>query len=169
MSDNDGWIEWRGVGNVPDIKTLAAIRFCDDDTLESGFEGLRWVHVGFDGDIVAYKLREPVSENTPQKPNPEVFHATVDLTQPIVPPLRTKEEHTGLSVSDPLAVQIGGNHYKDKPIQPVQYAMANKLGPCEFSVVKYVTRHKEKNGRQDIEKAIHFLQILLAAEYPESK
>jgi hypothetical protein len=39
---------------------------------------------------------------------------------------------------------------------------------CESSVVRYVTRHREKNGREDIEKAIHCLQLLLEIEYPQN-
>lgn len=62
--------------------------------------------------------------------------------------------------------QVGGGHYKALAIQPVEYCQRNSLGFCESSVVKYVTRHREKNGRQDIEKAIHFLQLLLEIEYP---
>ena len=61
--------------------------------------------------------------------------------------------------------QVGGSHYKDCTIQPVEYCQRNGLGYCESSVVKYVTRHKAKGGRQDIEKAIHFLQLLLEIEY----
>lgn len=65
-----------------------------------------------------------------------------------------------------LKEQVGGSHNKDSPIQPVEYSHANKLGFIEGSVVKYVSRHRQKNGRQDIEKAIHFLKILLDLEYP---
>lgn len=64
-----------------------------------------------------------------------------------------------------LDKQILGNHYKDKSIQPIVYIYANNLGFCEANVVKYVTRHKEKNGRSDIEKAIHYLELLLELEY----
>jgi len=61
--------------------------------------------------------------------------------------------------------QVSGNHYKDKGIQPIVYIHANNLGFCEGNVIKYVTRHKEKNGRADIEKAIHYLELLLELEY----
>lgn len=64
-----------------------------------------------------------------------------------------------------LDKQIGGDHYKGQAIQPIEYCVRNNLGPCESAVVKYVTRHKLKNGRQDIEKAIHYLQLLLDFEY----
>ena len=65
--------------------------------------------------------------------------------------------------------QVGGSHYKDMPIQPVEFSQRNNLGFCEASVVKYVCRHRQKNGRQDIEKAIHFLNLLLEIEYPKAK
>jgi hypothetical protein len=60
-----------------------------------------------------------------------------------------------------LEEQVGGNHYKDMKIQPIEYIMANELGWCEGNAVKYVTRYKQKGQAQDIEKAIHYLQILL--------
>lgn len=68
--------------------------------------------------------------------------------------------------TNPLDVQVGGGHYKDCAIQPVQYIHANKLGFCEGSVVKYVTRWRDKGGRADLEKAIHFLQLLIEMEFP---
>lgn len=61
--------------------------------------------------------------------------------------------------------QVGGGHYKDMAIQPVEYIHRNGLGFCEGAVIKYVSRHKSKNGAQDIEKAIHFLHLLLELEY----
>lgn len=68
-----------------------------------------------------------------------------------------------------LDTQIGGNHYKDMAIQPMQYSMANNLNAAQHTVIKYVTRYKAKNGRQDIEKAIHTLQLLLEIEYPDDR
>jgi hypothetical protein len=62
--------------------------------------------------------------------------------------------------------QVGGSHYKDMKIQPVDYIHANGIGFIEGSVIKYVSRHKSKNGKQDLEKAIHFLQLLIEREYP---
>ena len=63
--------------------------------------------------------------------------------------------------------QVGGDHYTRLTIQPAEYNQRNALGFCEACVVKYVSRHKHKNGRQDIEKAIHFLNLLLEIEYNE--
>ena len=67
-----------------------------------------------------------------------------------------------------LDKQVSGSHYKDKAIQPVVYIHANNLGFCAGNVVKYVTRYKDKNGAADIRKAIHYLELLLELEYPES-
>jgi hypothetical protein len=66
-----------------------------------------------------------------------------------------------------LDKQESGNHYKDKAIQPIVYIHANNLGFCEGNVVKYVTRHKDKNGAADIRKAIHYLELLLELEYKD--
>lgn len=68
-----------------------------------------------------------------------------------------------------LDVQEGGGHYKDLKIQPVEYIHANNLPFIEGCVVKYVTRHRAKNGAQDIKKAIHFLNLLLELEYKEKE
>lgn len=63
--------------------------------------------------------------------------------------------------------QVGGSHYKDKKIQPINYILENKLTFCEGSVLKYITRHREKNGAEDIRKAIQYLQFILVDEYDE--
>lgn len=63
-----------------------------------------------------------------------------------------------------LETQIGGEHYKGA-IQPVEFIQANGLGFIEGNVVKYVARHRNKNGAEDIRKAIHYLELLLELEY----
>lgn len=60
-----------------------------------------------------------------------------------------------------LDVQEGGNHYKKMPIQPVEYCYHNKLGVCESNIIKYVTRWRDKNGIQDLEKARHYIDLLI--------
>ncbi len=64
-----------------------------------------------------------------------------------------------------LDVQVGGSHYKDKGIQPVEYCYQNNLGFLESNVVKYVSRHKDKNKADDIKKAIHYCKFILEFEY----
>lgn len=57
---------------------------------------------------------------------------------------------------NPLVAQEGGSHYKYRGIQPIEYSMANNLNACQHSVVKYITRHEDKNGIEDLGKIIHF-------------
>ena len=64
-----------------------------------------------------------------------------------------------------LSNQIEGNHYKKLKIQPVEYIHANSLGFCEGSVIKYVTRWRSKGGIKDLEKAKHFIELLIEMEY----
>ncbi len=76
-------------------------------------------------------------------------------------------ERTDRGVSKPpLSSQVGGGHYKCMAIQPVEYIHANHLGFMEGCIVKYVSRYKAKNGRQDLLKARHFIDLLIAMEYP---
>ena len=63
-----------------------------------------------------------------------------------------------------LETQIGGSHYKDMNIQPLEFIMANKLPYCEANIIKYVCRYKSKNGLQDLLKARHYLDILIEDE-----
>lgn len=63
-----------------------------------------------------------------------------------------------------LARQEGGDHYKDLAIQPIEYIHANNLPFCEGSVIKYVTRWRAKNGIKDLEKAKHFIELLIELE-----
>ena len=64
---------------------------------------------------------------------------------------------------------VGGAHYTALAIQPSEFIHRNKLEWCEGNAIKYVCRHRSKNGRQDIEKAIHYLQLLLEWEYGTSQ
>lgn len=61
--------------------------------------------------------------------------------------------------------QVGGEHYKDFPIQPIEFVVRNNLGFCEANAIKYICRHAAKNGKQDIDKAIHYLELLKEYKY----
>ena len=63
--------------------------------------------------------------------------------------------------------QIGGSHYKRLVIQPWDYVLANGIGYCEGSAIKYLSRWKDKGGIQDLYKAKHFIDKLI--EHEESK
>ena len=66
-----------------------------------------------------------------------------------------------LTLTDAKDIQIGGDHYKDMAIQPVEFILANHLGFCEGNVIKYICRWQQKNGKQDLEKARHYIDLLL--------
>jgi hypothetical protein len=62
-------------------------------------------------------------------------------------------------------IQIGGDHYKKGGIMPTEYAFRNKLQFAEGNVIKYVTRHRHKNGAEDLKKARHYIDLILEFEY----
>ena len=66
-----------------------------------------------------------------------------------------------------LNTQVDGDHYKDMAIQPVVYIHANGMGFMEGCIVKYISRYKNKNGKQDLLKAKHLIDLILELEYPE--
>lgn len=68
-----------------------------------------------------------------------------------------------------LDVQIGGDHYKTFVIQPAEFVHKNRIGFLEGNIIKYVCRHAKKNGRQDLEKARHYIDLLIALEYGHDK
>lgn len=74
-------------------------------------------------------------------------------------------EMESLEANNPLNTQVGGNHYKDCKIQPIEFIHANNLGFMEGCIVKYAARHKQKNGAEDIKKIIHYANLILKLEY----
>lgn len=81
---------------------------------------------------------------------------------------KNKKAQKKSSVEAPavMDVQHGGNHYKGMGIQPVTYSLANELDCLQFSVVKYISRHKLKgHGVEDLKKCIHFAQMALRNDY----
>jgi hypothetical protein len=67
-----------------------------------------------------------------------------------------------------LEEQIGGTHYKDCEIQPVEYIVKNGLDFLEGNIIKYTTRHRKKGqGKEDIEKVIHYANMILHFYYEE--
>lgn len=66
---------------------------------------------------------------------------------------------------NPLSKQVGGLHYKKYKIQPIEYIHANNIPFIEGSIIKYVTRHKDKGKVEDLLKAKHLIEILAYLEY----
>ena len=70
----------------------------------------------------------------------------------------TEDEYTSLPAD---RRQVGGSHYKDMAIPPRAYIKANNIGWDAGNVIKYVSRYESKNGLQDLEKALHYLELLI--------
>lgn len=68
-------------------------------------------------------------------------------------------------MSDPLKTQVGGDHYKKLDIQPMEYSFKNKLDPLQHTIIKYVTRFRDKDGLKDLLKAKHSIDMLISFEY----
>ena len=61
--------------------------------------------------------------------------------------------------------QVGGEHYRnDFKIQPIEFITANKLSFIQASIIKYICRFDKKNGKEDIDKAIHYCELLKELE-----
>lgn len=72
--------------------------------------------------------------------------------------------NTTPQVSKVNSIQIGGEHYKSKGIQPWDYIIANNIQYLEGNIIKYVTRWRDKGGIKDLEKAAHYLDKLIETE-----
>jgi hypothetical protein len=124
-----------------------------------------------------FPFKDPATNYT-YKPNgyyqEDEEEDSFDLIEEYIPPQPTPEQALSnnmdklVAVSQPTSsprekaneVQVGGDHYKSKAIEPWDYIISNNIGFLEGNAIKYITRHKEKNGVQDIDKAIHYLMKL---------
>ena len=66
---------------------------------------------------------------------------------------------------NPLLRQPGGSHYKGFKIQPIEFIHANDIGFMEANVLKYICRHESKNGVEDLEKAKHYIDLIIQLKY----
>lgn len=81
----------------------------------------------------------------------------------IYDPIRTNPKTVALHT------QVGGSHYKDMKIQPVEFIHANGIGYFEGCAIKYLSRWRKKNGIEDLKKAQHFIQLLIDLESADAK
>jgi len=65
--------------------------------------------------------------------------------------------------------QVGGSHYKKMKIQPSKFVIENELLFPEGSVIKYICRHRFKNGKEDLLKAIHFIEMIIERDYSKTE
>ena len=66
-----------------------------------------------------------------------------------------------------LDIQEGGNHYKKYKIQPIEFVVANNIPVLEANAQKYILRHADKNGMEDLRKARHYLELMAEMYYGE--
>ena len=67
-------------------------------------------------------------------------------------------------MTNPWNTQVGGYHYRKLPIQPFRYSMENGLDPMQHTIIKYVTRFRDKGGIADLEKAKQTIDLLIEWE-----
>ena len=65
--------------------------------------------------------------------------------------------------------QIGGSHYKNMIVQPSEFINKNKLLFAEGNAIKYICRHTHKGGKQDLEKAKHYIDMIIERDYKDKK
>ena len=65
---------------------------------------------------------------------------------------------------NPLRTQVSGDHYRYHKIQPIEYIHANNIPFAEGNIIKYVTRWRDKGGIKDLEKARHYIELLISLE-----
>lgn len=65
--------------------------------------------------------------------------------------------------------QVGGTHYSDLNIEPIQFIEANSLGFHEGNIVKYISRWQAKNGIEDLKKAKWYVERLLELELAKTE
>ena len=63
--------------------------------------------------------------------------------------------------------QIGGKHYLKYKIQPSKFVVENKLLYPEGSVIKYIVRHQDKGGKEDLLKAKHMIDMIIERDYDD--
>ena len=81
---------------------------------------------------------------------------TADLKLANKETINSSNEPIKKTLYSPLTVQQAGDHYKKKGIQPIEYGLTNNLSFPQVNVVKYITRHEDKNGLDDLAKSIHY-------------
>lgn len=138
------------------------IAICDTPSIAEGWIGYVTRNTPF-GDYEVFAEGETGTESFYEK-ELELLGASVRIPCRPVDENLTPQDIQGIHKSA-LDKQVSGNHYKDCGIQPIEYIHANGLSYLEGNVIKYTTRHSKKNGKADIEKAIHYLELILEMEY----
>lgn len=151
VKDENGFTIWRGEKRPVPADTIVEVRLASETSECEPAGNFDWNVEGNAGDIVAYKVHEAAAATSADE-------GANELRFEFAPEMPVTMEPNALDV------QVGGTHYKDCAIQPIEYIHANKLGFAEGNVVKYITRWKAKNGLKDLEKARHYIDLLIELE-----
>jgi hypothetical protein len=137
------WIKHDGSSECPiDVDMLCKIKKSSGIDLESFLSAGAWKW----GGVLEYMIEpQSIDDATPEEWN--------NVTNKI-----TKANDSALDI------QIQGDHYKKFKIQPVEFIHANHIPFCEASAIKYLCRWKDKGGVKDLEKAKHFIDLLIELE-----
>ena len=65
--------------------------------------------------------------------------------------------------------QHGGNHYSNFKIQPSEFININNLPFAEGNAIKYICRHKYKGKKEDLKKAIHYIEMIMERDYEDTE
>ena len=162
IKDEKGFTIWHGGEQPVTDGTKVAYRMRNGEERDlSTADFCDWGRSQAEYDIVAYK----VIEEAAQADSGTLAEETLSALGWTFDGQAWVEHSTIGMVPNALDVQVGGSHYKDCAIQPIEYIHANKLGFAEGNVVKYITRHRQKHGADDVRKVIHYCQLLLELEY----
>jgi hypothetical protein len=71
-------------------------------------------------------------------------------------------------MTNALSKQVNGDHYKKFKIQPIEFIHANAIPFAEGCAIKYLCRWRDKGGLADLEKAKHFIELLIELETPHA-
>ena len=73
------------------------------------------------------------------------------------------------SSSGAINSQVGGNHYRYLSSQPFEFIRQNNVPHAEGEIIYHIIRHRTRHGRRDLEKAIHWIQLIIESEYSDAK
>lgn len=168
VKDENGFTIWRGGEQPVSDSTQIVTKFSDG----SGDPTVACRVFWGDAHLVAYKVVEQAAAPQPADSATLAEETLLALGWTFDGQAWTEQPKAELPIGmvpNALDVQVGGTHYKDCAIQPIEYIHANKLGFAEGNVVKYITRHRQKHGADDVRKVIHYCQLLLELEYGAGK
>ena len=140
------------------VKVISTDYICQyDKNIKVGDVGVITTYVGSDYEMIQYRVEF----------DDDYWWFTDKCIELVNDDINNITENTSNKKYNPLVVQQSGNHYKNGKIQPIEYSERNNLSMCQGNIVKYITRHKEKNGVDDLAKVVHYALLEALFVYGE--